>query len=198
MSKPAGYDQAEERMVGNFDKPPAGPYVFKILKAAETKSSTNRPMMVLLIDIEEGRYKGHFKKLFDFLKSKNSEVKWPCVYRQCMDGDQVGYFKGVVKSIEVSNPGFAYNFNESSLVGKLVGGVLREKETDPSGAKTILEPMFLCDAGRARVGEFKTPTVKKYSGGGSNRSNNDSWGEGAGVNSGVPASYAPPQEDLPF
>ena len=37
--------------------------------------------------------------MFDFLKQKNPDAKWPCVHRRCYDGEQMPYFKGDIKAI---------------------------------------------------------------------------------------------------
>jgi hypothetical protein len=168
MQKPSGYDSTEAKQGGQFDKPKAGAYVMKILKAQEVMSKTNRPMLVLLLDIATGEHAGNFRKLFDFLQSKNPDSKWPCVYRRCMDGEQTSFFKGDIKAIEESNPGFKFNFDEKTLAGKLVGCALGEKETDSTG-KIILEPRFLCSSKKAASGEIKAPALKTYAG--------NSWGD---------------------
>lgn len=161
MNKPLDYDRSQAVSVGNYEKPSAGAYVMHIVNAYEVQSKTNRLMMVLCLDIFDGKHKGNFKKLYDFLKSKNSETKWPCTYRRCTDGDQTAYFKGDIKNIEASNKNFQFNFEEKTLIGKIVGCMLREKET--VNGKIILEPAFLCTADKARSGELSAPERKRKS-----------------------------------
>jgi hypothetical protein len=174
MQKPSEYDSTEAKQGGQFDKPKAGAYVMKIVKAQEVVSKTNRPMLVLLLDIATGEHAGHFRKLFEFLQSKNPESKWPCVYRRCTDGEQTSFFKGDIKAIEESNPGFNFNFDEKTLKGE----------------KKILEPCFLCSSKRAASGEVKAPALKKYKGG--------SWTDSESQYAVDNTFQQGPEEDLPF
>jgi hypothetical protein len=183
MLKPEGFDTTEAKQGGQGDKPPAGAYVMKIIGAKEEISKTNRPMLVLALDIAEGPHAGNFLKLHDFLKGRNAESRWPCIYRRCTDGGQTAFFKGDIKAIEESNQGFVFNFDERTLIGKVVGCMLGEKETDATG-KTILEPRFLCSATKARSGEMKVPAAKKFEG-------SSGWADDD--------QYPPPpMDDLPF
>ena len=42
-------------------------------------------------------------------------------------------FKGFIKSVEESNPGYVWNWDESTLKGKKVGLILQEEEFVPTG-----------------------------------------------------------------
>jgi hypothetical protein len=163
MLKPEGYDNTPENTIGEYQKPSAGAVVFKILRAKDELSANNRPMLVLYLDIAKGEFVNHFKKLYDFLKDKNPDVKWPCIHRRCQNGDQISYLKGDIKAIEESNPGFKFNFDEKTLLGKLVGGMLGEREINAEG-KTILEPRCLCSVERAESGKLTAPAKKKFEG----------------------------------
>lgn len=163
MNKPQNYDGTDAQQFSQGQKPPAGAYIMNILSAAETTSGSQRPMVVLMLDIAEGPFAGNFKQLFEFLKKKNPDAKWPCVHRRCTDGNQTAYFKGDIKSIEESNPGYVFNFDEKTLRGKKVGCMLGEKqigEHDDGSAKTILEPRFLCSVKTAKEGNLKPPAIK--------------------------------------
>ena len=50
------------------------------------------------------------------------------MYYQLTEGQQQGRFKGMLENIEKSNPGYVWNWDEQSLVGKLFGGKFREEE----------------------------------------------------------------------
>lgn len=127
MIKPQGYDQAAA-ITGDFQALPAGGYICKILKAEEVTSQTGRPMLVLLFDIAEGEYKDFFRAQYDRIKDSNPDAKWGGVYRQLTDGKSIGFFKGMVTSIEVSNTGYKWNWDEKTLTGKLFGGVFGREQ----------------------------------------------------------------------
>ena len=44
------------------------------------------------------------------------------------DGSTNGFYKGLIASIEKSNPGYTWNFDENTLIGKKVGFIFREEE----------------------------------------------------------------------
>lgn len=163
MNKPTGYDGATAS-TGGFQKPAAGAYICKIVQAIETTSkSSNRPMMVLLLDIAHGEFRDFFAKSFEFFKSKNPDAKWPLVHRRLMDEDAVSYLKGDISCIEQSNTGFVFNFDEKTLKGKLVGAMLGEKEYNFEG-KTVLEPRWLLSTKRVTDGNLVIPKKKLFEG----------------------------------
>lgn len=159
MQKPQNYDTTQARTI-EFDRPSPGAQIMTIHQAHEVRSSTNRPMFVLLMDISEGRHVGYFNKLFNIIKAKSQFAKWPCVYRRCTDGDQVGFFKGDITSIEKSN-NIKFTWDLTQLKGLKVGCVLGEKEINAEG-KTILEPRILCSVQKVREGRINPPSKKRF------------------------------------
>jgi hypothetical protein len=201
MNKPQGYDQATPQTFG-FDNPPAGAYVCKIIGVKSEKTglnakNPNTDMIAMAIDIEEGQYKGNFKKMFERMKLKDPNKKYPCIFRRTLSPDQLNYFKGDILAIEESNEGYKWNWNDESLKGKLVGFIFGEKEIDSNG-KTVLEPRFICSAGKARVGNIKPPSKKLYVG---SRTNNSFGFENTVAPNQSQQSDIPPvadEEPLPF
>ena len=124
MKKPDNYENTEAR-TGGGTGPSAGPYVCQIVTAVETLSSSNRSMMVLELDIAQGPFKGYYQQQQNRRTDGKSSFQ---IHRRCTDGDQVAYFKGDILAIEKSNPGFKFNFNEETLVGRLVGATFRDEE----------------------------------------------------------------------
>ena len=117
--------------VSQSSKLPADGYVCKILKTELTQSSSGNEMLLFALDIHEGVYKGFFKEKFEFKKADNPSAKWPCILYQLTRGKSAGYFKSLILNIEKSNPGYSFkasNFDEASLINKLIGIVFREEE----------------------------------------------------------------------
>jgi hypothetical protein len=136
----------------------------KILAAKDAPSAGGRPMLSLCLDIAEGPFKDNFKKLLEFFRKNNPDAKYPLVHRRCQDGEQIEYFKGDIKAIEESNEGYRFNFDEKTLVGKLVGCMLGElayTEDNDGNLKTKLEPRWLMPAESARKFTGKPPEMKK-------------------------------------
>jgi len=142
MQKPQGYDGAQARQPGQSG-PPAGPYVMKIVSAEIRFSSNNNEMLVMEMDIASGEFAGAYKKRSDTAGARKYQV-----YRQLTEGDHLPYFKGAIKAIEESNKGFTFDFDESKLVGKLVGASLREEEykKDDGTIGVATKPAFLFPA----------------------------------------------------
>ncbi len=75
MKKPQGYDAAPA-YTGESQALPAGGYICKILKAEETNSQSNRPMLVILFDIAEGEHNDYYRQQFDRIKQTSPDAKW--------------------------------------------------------------------------------------------------------------------------
>lgn len=158
MYKPNGYDSVEAKEFTGFNSPSAGAYVFGICDAEERTSKNGNPMLVLHLDIAEGEFKGNYSELSKRF-SKDRLLKH---YRVLSD-ENSGYVKGDVKAIEESNRGFKFNFDEKTLRGKLVGGMLQEEEylANDGTVKTSLKVAYLCSVEKARSGSLKPMQPKK-------------------------------------
>lgn len=165
MQKPSGYDQAPAYTGESFALP-AGGYVCKILKAEESTSQSGRPMLVLLLDIAEGEHKDYYRQQFDRIKQSNPDAKWGCVFRQLVDGNSTPFFKGMITSIEVSNSGYKWNWDEKTLAGKLVGALFgREQYLGNDGnLKWTTKCRSLRSVETIRSGKFDVPEDKFASG----------------------------------
>lgn len=156
MHKPSNYDSVKAK-TGTFQRVEAGPYILGICKAIETTSRANDPMLVLSIDIADGPNKGNYRKLSERL-NKDCLLKH---YRLLTDNAS-DYLKGDIQAIEKSNSGFSFMFNENTLVGKFVGGMLAEEEYYSNGdIKTILKIKYLCSVEDVNSGKLITPPLKK-------------------------------------
>jgi len=159
MQKPNGYDTSEPKEFTGFNRPEAGAYVLGIVSAEERKTKKGDNMIVLCLDIAEGEFKGHYREL----SSKFGKDRLLKHYRVIDRPESTPYFKGDIKAIEESNRGYKFNFDESTLRGKFVGGMLCEEEyLAPDGdTKTSLKVGFLCSVDKAKSGTLKTPAIKK-------------------------------------
>lgn len=129
--KPQGYDEAFA-FTGEFSSLPAGCYVCVIKQVSQTQSKNGRDQMAILFDISEGEHKGYYQTQFNAAKAQGSDAKWKGVHKQIMDGSSLPFFKGLMTSIERSNPGFSFPWgkegNEKTLVGKKFGAVMGREE----------------------------------------------------------------------
>lgn len=128
-----GFDNATAIMGGSSSQLPAGVYVGKIVSVKLGKSRAGDEMLTLAMDIADGEYKDFYRNVFDRkkqYKKEGEEIKWPCQYYQLTRKDEqtIGRFKGLITCIEMSNDGYKWNWEETSLRGKLCGCIFREEE----------------------------------------------------------------------
>lgn len=147
ITKPTGYDEAQA-FTGESMQLPAGLYVCAIKQVSETQTRNGRPQMAILFDIVEGENKGFYQAQFEAAKRmKGDGAKWKGVYKQTMDGTSLPFFKGLMTSIEKSNPGFQFPWgkegNEKTLAGKKFGAVMgREQFLTDDNRKAFSTKVF--------------------------------------------------------
>lgn len=127
MNKPQGFDEALT-FTGEFETLPLGGHVCVIKSVLVEKTRTGKEMLKIALDIYEGEHKGFYQRQFERKKESNPDAKWSCVYNQLTEGTSLPFFKGVLAAIEESNKGYKWNWDEKTLIGKLIGGVFGEEE----------------------------------------------------------------------
>jgi hypothetical protein len=158
MNKPKGFDEAAARQYRG--RPKAGYYIGFIKMATTILTKQNpREMMVLLIDIAEGDHKGYFREKLELDKRSDPNAKFKGVHRRVLD--QIEEFKGDIQAIEESNAGFQFDFDEKSLVGKIVGIGIGETEFNSEG-HTFVEIRHITSVQRVRSGSLSAPLLKKF------------------------------------
>lgn len=150
------------------DRPklPLGAYVCKVRKAV-VQSTNYGDQLCILFDIVEGNFQDFFKKDFD--ANQNADKKWKGVLRQWLPKDDgtdkdewtKSSFKGLVTSFENSNPGYQFDWNEASLVGKVVGILFRNEEWEYDGRSGwAVRPFKTISADSVRNNDFSLPKDK--------------------------------------
>ena len=167
MNITPGYDKAEA-YDGSNARIPAGGYICRILKAWVETTQNGSEQLALALEIAEGNYAGFFKKKFDSSKASNPNAMWPCNFKQFTlgtDGQTNPFFKGMLKSIEESNAGYKWNWQEASLANKLIGMIFREEEfvANDGSIKTTVRPAFPRSVQRIRDG-VEVPEIRRLSG----------------------------------
>ena len=161
MEKPQGYDEAQS--FGEFETLPAGGYKCLIKKVVCEKTQAGKEYLKIEFDIAEGEYKDFYQK--KFANDARPEPKWSGIWTVFTEGYNPGTtnpkFKGLITSVEASNTGFKFNFNEQELVNKKVGLVFREEEFEGQDGQlhTSVKPFFAVSYDKAE--EAKIPAPKK-------------------------------------
>ena len=139
MRKPQGYDEAPA-ITGEGQALPPGLYVSQIKMAIE-ENKNGKAVLAIAYDIAEGEYKGFYQQRYD--ADKSPDKKWPGIHRQYTEGKSTGFFKGLITSIEESNPGYQWNWDESTLKGKRFGAIMgREQFLTQDGQKRFATKIF--------------------------------------------------------
>ena len=160
MKKISGYDKIQES--GSFKKLPVGGYVVKILSAIDVPE---KEYLRLSFDIAEGPNKGFFAE--EYKNDTREDKKWPNAgtFVRSYKEKALPMMKGFTTAVEKSNKNYTWNFDESTLKGKLVGLVIGEEEYVNSSGKmrtrTYVNAVRSVDV--IREGKFEVPELKKLS-----------------------------------
>lgn len=163
MEKLNGYDEAQA-LTGEYEKLEAGGYICIIKSAKEEVSKSGKRMLVMALDIAEGEKTDYFKKRFE--ENATPEKKWPAsaIYRQMLEGEKAaGYLKGIMTSLEASNPNFKWNWDEKKLANLKCGAIFGEEEYEriDGSVGTTTKIKFIRSVQSIREGKFKVPEIKK-------------------------------------
>ncbi|MGI5885706.1 MAG: hypothetical protein ACOX83_12205 [Candidatus Spyradocola sp.] len=138
IEKPIGYDEAPIFGTGDFEGITPGGHVCRI-KTARVEAAQDKPRrLVIAFDLAEpDEQAGYYDRAYKVRQQQTPlDAKWPGIYRQGLDGKSTPFFKGLITSIENSNPGYTWAWDESTLKGKLFGGLFgREEYVGDDGKK---------------------------------------------------------------
>lgn len=132
IAKPNDWETAQA-YTGESESLAPGGHIVRIVNMHQEMSRNNKPMLVVSFDVEEGsEYDGFYKRAYTAKKKFDQNAKWSGVIRYMLyakDGMSTNsFFKGFVASVEESNPGYKWNWDERSMANRLVGMVFGEEE----------------------------------------------------------------------
>lgn len=145
---------------------PAGGYVGEIKKAEVLKYSWGSKL-VIAYDITEGEYAWFFMK--DWQNNPNDDKKWRGNLSMTLpmeDGSEQDVWKkraigNLAASLEESNPGYHWDWDENKLKGKKLGFLVREREWEMNGKTGWTTEASSCtDVETIRSGKFRVPKAK--------------------------------------
>lgn len=139
MKKFSGYEETKTNEFENKERLQLGPHYCKILEAkiVQMKTKEGKPFeqLQLRIDIAEPDEQAGFynKKFQEDAKEDALNAKWKGFYNLTVPEDNSeefikNNFKTLTTSIEKSNPGYKWNWEENTLVGKIFCGVFGLEE----------------------------------------------------------------------
>jgi len=173
MKQFSGFEDAQKaaRYTGSTRLPKGG-YVCKILGVKiESGKNGNSDMMKVQFDIAEGELTGFFKKQYDENTDDNKKYKGQTIiYLPKDDGtEQDGWTKNTfakwTNSLEDSNDGYKWDWDEKKWKNKLIGLVFGETGTVIDGKEIVYTdcryPVAVSDI---RENKFKEPQFKAKNG----------------------------------
>lgn len=160
MKKYENYEKTAA-FTGEFETMTPGGYVAKILKV-DSEEKNYGTLLRIGFDIAEGEKKDFFKKRFDQDKETNADAKWKGMYYQTVKESDLKFFKGFITAIEKSNNGYTWNWDEQTLVGKLIGFIFSEEEYEHSngGIRISCKPTRVRSVEEIKKG-VQVPPIKR-------------------------------------
>lgn len=131
INKIENWDKVEANY-GEVKRLKADGYICVILACKQEQSNSGKKMLVVNFDIAEGDFKGFYMDRYKNAPRDNNnpvEPKWQGKYYIVLEGEGYeGRLKAFTTSIEESNEGYVWDWDETKLKGKKFGGIFREEE----------------------------------------------------------------------
>lgn len=174
-------DYETTKAYSDYPTLPRGGYVCKIMKAEVKANSTGKYVQVYF-DIAEGEYRDFYSQ--DYKNQQSEDKKWRGNYLLNIpkddgserDGWTKRRFKTFTESLEESNPGYHFDWDEQKFKGKIIGGLFNQREyskRDGSGTAWATNMAQVTTVEKIRSGEFKIPNDKPLKGSSSKSTNTD-------------------------
>ena len=170
MRKFDGYDEVK---VNNFgERLKLGGHICKVLEAKieefeSKKDGKKYEQLIIKFDIESPDEQAGFyaDKFADDAKKDALNAKWKGFHRISVPTNESedfikSTFKAFTTSVEESNPGYKWNWEENTLVGKIFGGVFGLEEFTLDDGRTLSMTRIRFVRSTEKVSEAGIPKVK--------------------------------------
>lgn len=147
-----------------------GGYELKIIGAKVEKFTSCEILKVAFDIVNNDKFEGYYKKKFESAKASNPDAKWGGVFDVFLPKDdgteKDGYtkqsFKRFITSVENSNDGYTWNWDERTLKGKSFGGVFGKEQFETKDGKLAFATKcrFARSVESIRSGNFTIPEDK--------------------------------------
>lgn len=136
MEKINNWDEVEAKGMEDFKSLPIGAYECIIKEASVYKSEqSGKESFKVTVDIANGEFKDYYQKRYD--SNTNSDKKWDnnATRYLAFQGDNAAYFKGFITSVQNSNVGYIWDWDETKLIGKKICCVFQYEEYENQEGK---------------------------------------------------------------
>lgn len=170
INKFNGYDDIQVFEGGAALEP--GGYELRIIGAKVEQFTSCQILKVAFDIVNNEKYAGFYSTRFKAAKAQNPNAKWGGVFDVFIpkdDGTEYdGYtkqaFKRFITSVEKSNEGYIWNWDENSLKDKMFGGLFGREQfkTNEGDLKFAVKCRFPRSIESIKSGDFKIPEDKLY------------------------------------
>lgn len=160
--KPIENYETVQASSGEFARPTAGGYICKIIDvedvAMNSKEQGKGDYLRIEYDIADGDFKNYYSEQFERWGGN-----WYASFIRSYKQKALGMFKHFTNSLENSNKGYQWDWNEKGAIGKYIGLVLGEEEyiANDGSVKTRMYVKDIKTTEQIKSGDFKIPELKK-------------------------------------
>ena len=166
MKKIENWNEIEAKGMDDFKALPIGAYECKIINAVENHNEeSGKTTLKVMVDIARGEYKDYFKKRYD--SNTAIDRKWDnnATKYLAFEGENTSFFKGFITTVENSNVGYKWNWDESTLRDKKIVGVFKYEEYEEQGGTKALKVRLTKFRSLDKLGEIElSDSVKMLDG----------------------------------
>lgn len=142
----------------DFERVKPGGYICGI---TAVKDVPEKEYLLIEYDIASGDFKGYYKALYD------NKGFWGGSFIRSYSEKSLPFFKSFLTALSTSNPGFVYNNDENTLIGKYIGLVIAEEEYKGNDGKIKPRPYVaqIRSVKAIQANDFYVPELKKLESG---------------------------------
>lgn len=158
LNKPAGYDEAQAASEFKVIEP--GNYAAVICKVSEGVTPNGSEYIEFWIDIIDGEFTRYYEK--DYKSQTVGEKKWRGTVRFFTSERALPMLKAAITAIEESNPGYKFDWDDTTVKGKKVGVSIRREQYEATDGtlKFTTRPFAFRDIKKVISGELEVPKDK--------------------------------------
>lgn len=166
MKKIENWNEIEAKGMDDFKALPIGAYECKIINAVENHNEqSGKTTLKVMVDIASGEYKDYFKKRYN--SNTAIDRKWDnnATKYLAFEGENTSFFKGFITTVENSNVGYKWNWEESTLRDKKIVGVFQYEQYEKQDGTKALKVRLTKFRSLDKLGEIKvSDSVKMLDG----------------------------------
>lgn len=158
LNKPIGYDEAQASFDTKYITP--GWYAAAILKVGEGQTPNGSQYLEFAFDIIDGEFAQYYAK--DFKAQTGTDKKWRGTVRFFTSERALPMLKAAITAIEESNPGYKFDWDDTTVKGKKVGVSIRREQYEATDGtlKFTTRPFAFRDIKKVISGELEVPKDK--------------------------------------